>query len=161
MSLIPSRLTAFAFVVLTACGSDSDSDAPPPPAPETLFDTLPPATADKLRGVWQTTQEQTNGTVEIRLRFTDGYLVGAVKCLANGSDTPVLAGATTELDTTALDAASGKLTIGALSMQKQDGNLICQGGVPANTYDFTIAEDTLTLAVKDAKLNTSFTKVGD
>ena len=161
MSFVPHRLAGFALLVLTACGSDSDSDAPPPPAPETLFDTLPAATPDKLRGVWQSTQTQTNGTVEIRLRFTDAYLVGAAKCIANGSDSPILAGATIGLDTTALDAATGKLTIGALNIQKQEGNLVCQAGVPGNTYDFTIADGTLSLAVGDAKLNTSFTKVGD
>ena len=111
--------------------------------------------------MWQSTQTQPNGTVEIRLRFTDSYLVGAAKCVANGSDTPVIAGSTIGLDTTALDAATGKLTIAALTMEKQEGNLVCQAGLPGNTYDFTIAEGTLSLAVGDAKLNTSFTKVGD
>ncbi len=161
MSSIGIRLASLALLAVTACASESDSSAPAPPAPETLFDTLPAATPDKLRGVWQSTQTQTNGTVEIRLRFTDSYLVGAVKCVANGSDTPVIAGSTIGLDTTALDAATGKLTIAALSMQKQEGNLVCQAGVPGNTYDFTIADGTLSLAVGDAKLNTSFTKVGD
>lgn len=161
MSSIGIRLASLALLAVTACASESDSSAPAPPAPETLFDTLPAATPDKLRGVWQSTQTQTNGTVEVRLRFTDSYLVGAAKCVANGSDTPVIAGSTIGLDTTALDAATGKLTIAALSMQKQEGNLVCQAGVPGNTYDFTIADGTLSLAVGDAKLNTSFTKVGD
>ena len=42
-----------------------------------------------------------------------------------------------------------------------DGNLVRQAAVLGNSYDFTIAEGTLTLAVGDGWLNTSFTKVGD
>jgi hypothetical protein len=159
MSSIKSRVAAVAFLVLTACASEDDSD--PPPAPETLFDTLPAASPDKLRGVWQSTQTQQNGTVEIRLRFMEKHLVGAAKCLAKGSDTPVLAGGSVGLDTSALDAATGKVTVGTLALQKQEGNLICQLSLQGNTYDFTIENGTLTLAVGNAKLNTVFTKVGD
>lgn len=161
MSSFWTRAAAVAFLSLTACSSDAGSDTPPPPAPETLFDTLPPATAGTLRGVWQSMRTQPNGTVDLRLRFTDGHLVGAAKCIANGSDTAALAGGSTGLDTTALDAATGKLTIGQLVFEKQEGNLLCKAGLPGNTYDFTIADGTLTLAAGAAKLDTSFTKIGD
>src|SRR4051794_40984149 len=86
-----------AFLILTACAADDGDKLPPPPAPETLFDTLPAATPDKLRGVWQSTSTQPNGTVEIRLRFIEHYLVGAAKCTPKGSDTSVIAGASISL----------------------------------------------------------------
>ncbi|MBX3205432.1 MAG: hypothetical protein KF764_10205 [Labilithrix sp.] len=162
MSSLVTRAAMAAFVLLTACASETDGDSPPPPpAAETLFDTLPAATPNTLRGVWQTTQTASNGTVELRLRFMDRYVVGAAKCVATGSDTPVIAGGSIGLDTTALDAATGKLTIGSLGFEKQEGNIKCQGGLQANTYDFTIEDNTLTLTVGNAKLNAAFTKVGD
>ncbi|MDF2697799.1 MAG: hypothetical protein K0S65_6182 [Labilithrix sp.] len=162
MSSLSLRAAAAAFLVLTACADDDTADdGPPPPAPETLFDMLPAASPGKLRGVWQSTQTQPNGTVEIRLRFMEKYAVGAAKCVATGSETAVLTGGAVGLETTALDAATGKLTVGALGFQKQEGNILCQVSLPANTYDFTIEGETLSLAVGEAKLNTSFTKVGD
>ncbi|MBX3198586.1 MAG: hypothetical protein KF894_10670 [Labilithrix sp.] len=162
MSSLATRAATAAFLFFTACASESDGDAPPPPPePETLFETLPAASPNTLRGVWQTTQTASNGTVELRLRFMDRYVVGAAKCVATGSDTAVIAGGSIGLETTALDAATGKLTIGSLGFEKVEGNVKCQGGLPANTYDFTIVDDTLTFAVGEAKLNAAFTKIGD
>jgi hypothetical protein len=148
-----------AFVVLTACSSDGTAaSATPPPAPETLFDAASP---NVLRGVWGNTQEQPNGTIEIRLRFIDKYLVGGAKCTPKGGGASVIAGGSIALNTEALDAATGKLTIGTLGFQKQEGQLLCQVSLPANTYDFTVAETTLTLAVGAAKVSPSFEKIGD
>jgi len=155
---------AGAFLLLAACSSDSnDADStPPPPAPETLFDTLPAASPNVLRGVWGNTQNQATGTIEIRLRFVEKYVVGAAKCTPKGEGaTSVIAGGSIGLATDALDAATGKLTIGSLGFQKQEGNLLCQVSLPANTYDFTVADKTLTLAVGAATVSPSFEKVGD
>jgi hypothetical protein len=153
------RALTATFLVLTSCASNDD-DGPSPPAPETLFETLPAASPGKLRGVWQSTQTQPNGTVEVRIRFMERYAVGAARCLVTGSDAPVITGDSVELETTALDAATDKLTLGALALKKQEGNLVCQASLPGNTYDFTIEGETLTLSVGDAKLNTPLTKVG-
>ncbi|MBX3261137.1 MAG: hypothetical protein KF782_15745 [Labilithrix sp.] len=162
MSSLSTRAATAAFLVLTACTSEGDDDAaPPPPAPETLFEALPAASPNTLRGVWQTTQTASNGTVELRLRFMDRYVIGAAKCVVTGSDTGVIAGGSIGLDTAALDAATGTLTIGSLGFEKQEGNVKCQGGLPANTYDFTIVDNTLTLTVGGAQLNAAFTKIGD
>jgi hypothetical protein len=152
---------AIAFL-LTACSSDDNTDSgPPPPAPETLFETLPAASPEKLRGVWQSTQTQPDGTVELRVRFTDKYLVGAAKCLAKGSDTPVVAGGSIGLETTALDAATGKVTFGTLGVLKEEGGLRCEASLPGNTYDFRIEGSSLSFSVGNAKLNLALTKIGD
>ena len=154
-------LVASTAVVLAACSSDDAASAPPPPAPETLFDTLPAATPNVLRGVFGNTQTQTNGTIEIRLRFMEKYVVGGAKCTPTGGGAPVIAGGSIALTTDALDAATGKLTIGALGFQKQEGNLLCQVTLPGNTYDFTVTGATLTLKVGAATVSPSFEKVGD
>src|SRR4051794_18420183 len=113
MSSLIARIAIGLFVLSTACtSSTSNGDSAQPPKPETLFDTLPAATPTTLRGVWQTIQTQTNGTAEVRLFFTDKYLVGAARCSATGSNTPVIAGGSIGLDTSALDAATGTVTFG-------------------------------------------------
>lgn len=161
MSSSTLRAAVAALALLTACSSGgAEDDAPPPPAPETLFGTLPAATPDKLRGVWQSTQTQENGTVEIRLRFVDKYLVGAAKCSAKGGP-EVIAGGSIGLSTTALDAATGKVTFGTLGFQKEENGLRCEVALPGDTYDFTIADGALSLAKGNARLSTTFTKIGD
>lgn len=151
---------AVAFLSSSACRSNSGEGTPPPPAPETLFDTSPPATTGELRGVWQSMRTQPNGTVDLRLHFTGGHLAGAAKCVANGSDTAVIAGSSIQQASKALDAATGALMLGELVFEEQAGNLVCKAGLPGNTHDFTIAGGTLTLAAGASKLDTPFDKIG-
>lgn len=159
---IPAAAAAcFASLLLTACSSDDGDKLPPPPAPETLFADLPAATPEKLRGVWQNTSKPQGGTVELRLRFMEHYVVGAAKCTADGSDTPVIAGSSIGLETTALDAASGKATFATLGMVKEANQLHCEASVPGAAYDFTIKDGVLSFTTSNAKLNVTFTKVGD
>lgn len=155
------RAAIAAGLFLFACSSSSDDSGPPPPTPESLFQGLPAATPDKLRGVWQTTQDASGGTVELRLRFVEKYLVGAAQCTTTDKSVSVIAGASIGLDASGLDAATGKVTFGALTLHKQENGLDCQAALPGNTYDFKIDGGTLSLSVGDAKLNTTFTKVGD
>lgn len=158
------RAARAALVLLVACscsGKDKGpSDSGLPPDPETLFEDLAPATPNTLRGVWQSTRSENNGTTELRLRFMDKYLVGAAMCFKDGADLGVLAGDTTDLEASSLDAATGTVTIGALGFQKEDGIVSCVGGMPAATYSFAIVEDALTLTTNGVRLPT-LTKIGD
>lgn len=161
MSYTHDALRVAALVVLSACSSDpSTSDDPPTPAPETLFDSLPAASPNKLRGVWSTTQEQAGGTIEIRIRFIEKYIVGAAKCSPKAGDA-VIAGGTIGLDTTALDAANGKVTIGSLVMDKKTDTVQCQAQVPGGSYDFTVEDAKLTLTMPNAAGSLQLAKVGD
>jgi len=60
-----------------------------------------------------------------------------------------------------LDAQAGALTMAALGSQDQQGNLFFEASLPGTTHDITIADDTLTLTAGAARLNTTFTKIGD
>ncbi len=159
-SLKHAAMAVFATVVACAA-EDSTDNGPPPPAPETLFDTLPAATPDKLRGVWKTTTTQGVVTLELRIRFTERYVVGAAKCTVKDSDQSVLVGGSTGLVTQALDAASGKVEMGSLGFQKTENNLQCGASLPGDNYDFTIEEGTLSFRTATARLSTTFTKIGD
>lgn len=157
------RAAIAAALVLGACSSDSSSSSgPPPPAPETLFDTLPAATPDKLRGVWENKQDQSGGSIDLRVRFIEKYVVGAAKCTATGSDTGVIAGGNIGLVTTDLDAATGKIEFGTLGLSKTENGLQCEASLPGGTYNFTIKDGALSLTRSDgAVLQGSFTKIGD
>jgi hypothetical protein len=164
-SFLPLLLLASSTALLLGCSSDSDSDSPAPPAPESLFDNLPGPSPNKLRGVYQTTVEQASGTVEIRLRFTQGYVVGAGKCTYKtaGVEPITVGGSVTvdALDNATLDAATGKVTIQTLNFQKTVGNATCQAGLQGASYDFKVEEDKLTLSVPGAINSLSFKKIGD
>ncbi len=160
-----SSMKAFASVVLVAsyaagCSS-SDAATTPPPTPESLFDAPPAATPGKLRGLYTlATQQQAGGDIEVRVRFIQDYAVGAAKCTPAGGGTPVIAGKSISMQTDALEAGTGKLTMGALVFQKQEGNLICGGGIQqGGTFDFTVDGTSLTLTLSNAKLTA--TKIGD
>lgn len=151
-------------VSVSLVGCSSDSSDTPAPQPETLFDNLPAPSPNKLRGVYMSTVEQPSGTVEIRLRFTEGYVVGAGKCTfkAAGVD-PIVAGGSVSvsLDNATLDAATGKLTMSNLTFQKTVGNATCQAGLQGASYDFKVEEDKLTLTAAGAVGALSFKKIGD
>jgi len=160
-------LTSFALMV-GACSSDADSESSSSttgPAPETLFDTLPAPTPSKLRGVYQSTVEQPSGTVEIRLRFTEGNVVGAGKCTYKTAGVePITVGGSVgvaALDAATLDAASGKLTITTLDFQKTVGQATCRAGLQGGSFDFKVEEDKLTLSMPNAVNSLSFKKIGD
>ena len=162
MPSLAVRTAATALLFFAACSSKDKgpSDSGLPPDPETLFEDLPAATPNTLRGVWQSTRPENNGTTELRLRFMDKYLVGAAMCFTEGADLGVLAGDTTDLETSSLDTAAGTVKIGSLGFQKQDGIVSCVGGMPAATYNFAIVDNTLTLTTNNVRLPT-LTKIGD
>jgi hypothetical protein len=153
-----------ALFVLAACSSSTDS-GPAPPTSESLFDpALPPASPNKLRGVWSQggVQTQAAGTIEVRYRFLEKYVVGAVKCVPASGGGEVIAGKTIALDTTDLDAASGKLSMGALVMDKKTDTFQCVGGNPnSGTFDFKITDNKISLTVAGAVGSIDLIKVND
>lgn len=162
--------TALLLGFLCACTSDatSGSDVQPPDA-LTLFptpDLAPTTTPDKLRGVWQNSQAQTNGTIDLRIRFIERYVVGAARCTATNGPT-VIAGGSIGLDTADLDSdihagKTGKITFGTLGLLKEENGLHCEVALPGNTYVVTIAEDgSLSFTTGDAKLSLTFKKIAD
>lgn len=149
-------------LVLAACSSDEESK-PPPPDYATVFDTLDPATPNKLRGVWETKTTLADGTqTSTRIRFTEGYAVGAARCIPADKSRSVLTGGPADLETSALDAASGTLKMKALSYTTRDGAVTCQIALAGNTYDFSIADRRLSLTVANSGVaSVAFEKVGD
>jgi hypothetical protein len=154
------RASAASLLVLAACSSSDDGSAPPDPVKN--FDPLPAATPGKLRGVWETKQEQAQGTIEVRIKFTDGFAVAAARCTYTVAGAPpaILAGTSVSLTTTALDAPTGTFTIPAIEFQKQDGQAVCLLKVAGSTYDFKV-EDTKLSATGAGVALPQLTKVGD
>jgi hypothetical protein len=164
MSSIKNTLTV-AIVALTVgssgCASDEE-EPPPPPSPETLFDTLPPPSPNKLRGVYMVSVEQSGGTVEIRIRFTDGYVVGAGKCtFKDASIEPIITGGSVRAAISSLDAATGKVTVPDLQFEKKTDRAICQAGLQGAEYDYKVEEDKLTLTSPKSVGELTFKKIGD
>ena len=151
-----ARVSLLAMVALSACSSDSD-DGSAAPDFATVFDTLPAPTPNKLRGVWSMGDASTTR----HLRFMDGYVVGATRCISADKTRSILVGTSAKLETSSLDAATGTFTIGALHARKQDGDITCALSVAGNTYDFVIAERQLTLSVLNATATNSLATVGD
>lgn len=159
-NLLTVALAALA-VGSSGCASD-DEEPPPPPPPETLFDTLPPPSPNKLRGVYMVSVEQSSGTVEIRIRFTDGYVVGAGKCtFKDESIEPILAGGSVRAEISALDAPTGKVTVPNLQFEKKTDRAVCQAGLQGAAYDFKVEEDKLTLTTPASVGELTFKKIGD
>lgn len=151
-----------AALVLVGCSDDpAGNTPPPPPEPETLFDALPAATPDTLRGVWGAVQEQEAGTIEMRVRFMEDYVVGAAKCTPAGGSASVIAGGSTGLVASDLDASAGTIEFATLGLIATDDAIRCEVTIPGGTYDFAIEDGGLTLTTSTARLAIPFTKVGD
>lgn len=144
-------MAAAALLFLAACTQTTQEKG------ESLFEGLDPPTLNKLRGVYSSTANVSSSeTVEIRLRFTDGSVIGAGKCVKTGA-APVVATAEAVLDTSALDAPTGKLSVQELLMKKDT----CEAGLPAATYDFKVEEDKLTLWIQGQTNERIYKKIGD
>lgn len=150
------------FAVL-GCSPDNTSDGQSnAPDYKTVFDTLPPPTPNKLRGVWLAKTTAENGTTtDLHLKFTDGFLVGGARCLPKDKSRSVTIGGSAKLETTALDAATGRFTIANLSFSTREGDLTCGTTLAGNTYEFSITERKLTLSITNSGSSSSFEKIGD
>jgi hypothetical protein len=150
----PCLVLAAAVLALTAC-----SDAPPE---ERLFEDLPEPTPNKLAGVYQAVITDAGMTTEIRLEFLEGSVEGAVKCTPKNPKYPTLtAGGSATMQTDALEAASGKITVDALTMEKTAEGVFCQAGLRAATYDFKVEELGLTLTTPNTPVALKYGKIGD
>ncbi|MBX3231780.1 MAG: hypothetical protein KIT84_44385 [Labilithrix sp.] len=145
----------------TSSSSSSSSTGGTPPDPSTLFDPLPPATPDKLRGVWETKESGDTGQIALRLRFTDDYIAGTARCTSPAGqslDAPNLTG----IDSADIDAKEGVIAVpGGLQFSAADGDFKCNADLPGGDLAFVIEGTTLTLALEGAEGTLTFTKVGD
>jgi len=167
MRFLRWRNLAGSIVLLTAaCGGSSDEPVTRPEY-EPLFDPLPAATPDVLRGVWGTTQTSDTGSANLRFRFADGKLTGGARCTFNVSGaTALTTGQSTTFDEmTNLDGKTGKFTpTAALSFQTTGSDpglkTSCTGSLPRAQYTYEIQSTTMTLTAPGAQPQI-LTKVGD
>jgi hypothetical protein len=152
----------------SGCSSD-DATTPGGPRPEyeALFDPLPAATPDVLRGVWGVTQTSDTGSANLRFRFTDGKLVGGARCTFNQQGAaPLTTGQSTTLDVEGLDGKTGTFVPGgALAFQTAGSDpglkTSCRGSLGLAEYTFEISGATMTLTTKQPVSTQILTKVGD
>lgn len=176
MRTLPFAL-ASTLAVLVACSSGDDGPASTsssssstsstggasggPPDPSTLFDALPPATPDKLRGVWETRETGANGSIAIRLRFTEDYIAGVARCTTPAGkslDAPNL----TAIDSADVDAKEGGLAVpGGLAFSATEGDFKCAAEIPGGNLAFVIEGTALTLSLEGEDGTLAFAKVGD
>lgn len=157
------------FLSVTTSGCSSDEAASPATRPEyeALFDPLPAATPDVLRGVWGVTQTSDTGSANLRFRFTDGKLIGGARCTFNQQGaTPLTTGQSTTLDVDGLDAKTGSFVPGsALAFQTAGSDpglkTSCRGSLGLAEYTFEISGATMTLTTKQPPSTQILTKVGD
>jgi hypothetical protein len=156
-------LTAGVFALVSCSSADDDDDAGSnAPDYKTVFETLPPPTPNKLRGVWLSKTTAENGTTtDLHLKFTDGFLVGGTRCLPKDKSRSVTTGGSAKLETTALESAMGRFTTANLSFSTRDGDLTCGTTLAGNTYDFSITDRKLTLSVTNSGSSSTFEKIGD
>jgi hypothetical protein len=146
-------LGVLALFAVTACKDDLD--------PERLWDSLDSPDQNKLRGVYQLLTTDGNSNIEIRLRFTDHTVVGAVRCAPkNPKYEGVEATGTAQMGTNDLDAATGKFDVDALAMSKSQDPIFCEGGLAADTYDFKVEGLRLTLNRPKITEPIIYTKIG-
>jgi hypothetical protein len=156
----------FASIVL-GCSSDEAAEPAARPEYEALFDPLPAATQDVLRGVWGVTQTSDTGQANLRFRFGDGKLIGGARCTFNQQGaTPLTTGQSTTLDVEGLDAKTGTFVPGAaLAFQTAGTNpglkTSCRGSLGLAEYTFEISGATMTLTTKQPPSTQILTKVGD
>ena len=169
----PLLFSIAAVAVLLACSSDdksagassssgsSDGGAGAPPDPSVLFDTLPAASPEKLRGVWETKESSATGTITIRLRFTELYLGGVARCTTPAGktlDAPQVVG----IQTTDVDKKDGTFGMpDGITFAAAEGDFKCKASLPGGNIKFTIAATALKLSIDGVDGTIDFTKVGD
>jgi hypothetical protein len=148
-------------VALTACSSSGPSDAPP--AYDALFDPLPQATPNTLRGVWSYTVQNPEGPAELRFRFTDNLVLAGVKCTySRPGYGPLITGQSKQAQITGLDAAKGVISLSdGLTFQVHPDARVCQGTLAKDDYNFNVVNTVVTLTVPGISGALVFGKVGD
>lgn len=151
---------------VSACTVKSDGDAAGDAAPaevQALFTGLGAATPDKLRGVWSVKVTGTNGTADLRFRFTDGKIVGGSRCEYTVDNLkPLEVGSSGALTTADLDAKTGEFVVAeTLNFSNKSDARICSGNIDSGTWKFTIAGTALTMTLAGAAGSVKLGKVGD
>ncbi len=151
---------------LAACTMKSDGDASDDAAPaevRALFTGLGAATPDKLRGVWSVKVTGTNGTADLRFRFTDGKIIGGSRCEYTVDNLkPLEVGSSGGLTTSDLDAKTGEfVVVQTLNFSNKSDARVCSGNIDAGTWKFTIAGTALTMTLAGAAGSVKLGKLGD
>lgn len=153
------------MVMMVGCTVSSSADGPPeaPAASRALFESLPAATPDTLRGVWSFKVEGATANAEIRFRFTDGKIIGGVLCTSNAGDPIMTLGAEVASTSDDLDKKTGSFTMAAtLTMDGKDRNgNTCNGKLDAANWAFVVTGTTVKITSIDPKGSSSLSKVGD
>ena len=153
----------FLFLALASACSSSD-DGPAAPDADTLFATRRGATPGVLRGVWGRTTIDDKGSTELRIEFTDAFVIGGARCVPPGASASILAGKSVRGKITGLDADKGSVTIdAALAFNSREGDIVCQAAIASapTTFAFTVTGTQLTLGAANSTVTSSFTKIGD
>jgi hypothetical protein len=147
------RAAAFATILLaTACSSDDPSE---------LFGDQDAPTPNVLKGVYKLNVDEPGASIEVRLRFNEDEIIGAVRCVSKAEGGGTLeAGGTVAFDGD-VEAQEGSFTIAALVLEKNAPPFYCQAGLRAGTYDFKLEELKLTLTAKDVVTPIIYAKIGD
>ena len=126
------------------------------PDPSTFFDSLPAATPDKLRGVWENKATQSNVEVATRLGFGDGFIGVAVKCTPPGATAFDVVG----YDIDNPDTANGQFEYPGVTVSSDAGST-CGVQLPDGVLEYAVTGTTLKLTQDGADGEIAFTKVGD
>ncbi len=144
------------FLSIVGCSDEAALD------PETLFGDQRAPSPNRLRGVYKTVVEEPGVDVEIRLRFGEGFLAGAVMCTPTSKNyPPVSTDGKVEMETGSIDNAAGQFTIPTLTMEKTVDPILCQAAIRGATYDFKLEELKLTLTLPGTQVELVYTKIGD
>lgn len=140
-------------ISIAGCSEDDSPDA--------LFSPDDPPTPNILRGTYRLIVDEPGLTTEVRLRFTDDAVAGAARCDSKAKKgSTVIIGGDVELHTDALDEASGRFDVVDLVLDKNVGDISCQAGLRAGTYDFQVEDLRLSLTSKDLPAPLIYEKVG-
>lgn len=170
-------ITIAVFATLLACSSDNKNTGASSssganaddgggggggiPDPSVLFDPLPAASPDKLRGVWETKDTVDGVAIATRLRFTDDFVAGNARCTSPAGkslDAPNIAG----IETTDLDKKDGTVAMpGGIAFAATEGDFKCTTSLPGGNLKFAITGTALALSLEGKDGSIAFTKVGD
>lgn len=157
------RVLAAMVMMSAACTVNAQDDSAASPQTKALFAELPAATPDKLRGVWSLKSQGNAGDAEIRLRFTDGKIVGGVRCTTKAGAELLTVGGEVPATTDDLDKKSGSFTMKTTLQMDGKGSdgQTCQGRLDAAEWGFVVTGTNVILSSIEPKGTASFQKVGD
>jgi hypothetical protein len=127
-----------------------------------LFGAFPTNTPNTLRGVWGVTLADGDASADLRFRFTDGKVIGGVKCTYKQRSEPIIVGAEQSIDTADLDNAKGQFVLATtLYFQTDEPNFTCDGSFDAATWNFQVTDKSVDMKPVGLRGEVRLTKFGD